>query len=335
MPFGNEHVVAGGELLRGHFEELALETLAQQRACTLTQVTRERSRVGAEHAHHEVHDAGCAAGSVVAIAHAILRERDVAEHAEQGKERERDDPSPLLTGNRVHQLEDVRVRDAIELRAELERRERVEVRGGKHFALRGAHQRVEEAERHARQTRDSGRQLDEVRHSVAEHGERLLGRPLRQRLVREARPRPFVRKNGLEVSLEDERAISLEEQGARERDDARHSLARDAHRLAEVLRDDRGALGWPGVIPGIGEASEPLQQDLQLEEDVVLLVERQPVKPRLAGLSLLAPEAARLAEEIRVGIALERKRRSRSKRRGHLIGRGHHPQQYQSGRVAA
>ena len=95
MPFGDEHVVAGGELLRGHFEELALETLAQQRACTLTQVARERARVGAEHAQHEVHDAGCAAGSVVAIAHAILRERDVAEHAEQGEERERDDPFAL------------------------------------------------------------------------------------------------------------------------------------------------------------------------------------------------------------------------------------------------
>ena len=66
---------------------------------------------------------------VVAVTHAFLCQRDVAEHAKEREEGQRDEPSALLAGNGAHQLEHLRVGDAIELGAKLERGERIEVRG--------------------------------------------------------------------------------------------------------------------------------------------------------------------------------------------------------------
>ena len=88
--------------------------------------------------------------------------------------------------------------------------------------------------------------------------------------------------------MENERAIALEEERPREREDARHALAGETRRLAEVLRDHRSALRRAWVISRVREAGEALEENLELEEDVVLLVEREPVEPRLSSLRVLA-----------------------------------------------
>jgi hypothetical protein len=93
-----------------------------------------------------------------------------------------------------------------------------------------------------------------------------------------------------------------------------------AEGLAEVLGDDGGALGGAGVVARVREAGEPLEEDLELEEDFVLLVEREAREPRLARLRVLAPQAARVAEQIGVRIALQGERLQAHRP---VEGRGH------------
>ena len=86
----------------------------------------------------------------------------VAEHAEEREERERDEAVRLLARHALDQLEHLRRRDAVELGAELERGERVEVRALRDLALRRRQERVEEAEGHAREAEQAARDLEEV-----------------------------------------------------------------------------------------------------------------------------------------------------------------------------
>src|SRR6185437_66576 len=67
----------------------------------------------------------------------------------------------------------------------------------------------------------------------------------------------------------------------------------------------------------VGEAGEPLEEDLHLEELLHLPIARQAREPCFAGLSLLAPEAARVAQEIVVRVALLRHAIDTCTRDGH------------------
>jgi hypothetical protein len=84
------------------------------------------------------------------------------------------------------------------------------------------------------------------------------------------------------------------------------------------------------MISRVGEAGEPFEEDLELEEDVVLPIEREPVEPALTRLRVLATEPAGVAEKVRVRVVLERERCSAKQRL--LIGQGHHVNEYQSRR---
>ena len=75
----------------------------------------------------------------------------VAEHAEERQEGERDEPVRLLARHALDELEHLRRRDAVELGAELERRERVEERALRDLAHRGRQVRVEEPVRQPRE----------------------------------------------------------------------------------------------------------------------------------------------------------------------------------------
>jgi hypothetical protein len=150
VPLGAERLVLRRDVRRLHGEELALEALAEEHAGAGAQVAGEGARVGAQHAEDQIDAAGGAARGVGGVAGAVLDEGQVAEHPEDGEEREGDDAPPLLAGYAPHQLQDVGVRDAIELGAELEGDERVEVARREDLALGRPHQGEEEAERDAR-----------------------------------------------------------------------------------------------------------------------------------------------------------------------------------------
>ena len=85
----------------------------------------------------------------------------------------------------------------------------------------------------------------------------------------------------------------------------------------EILRNDGGSTGRPGVIARVGEAHQPLEQNLELEEQVVLVRRRQVRDPRVAGLRLLAPQAAHVAQQLGIGIALAGRDRSGGRERTH------------------
>ena len=74
--------------------------------------------------------------------------------------------------------------------------------------------------------------------------------------------------------------------------------------LAEVLRHDGRLARRAGVVARVGEAGQALEQDLQLEEVLDLALERQPRQPRLARLRVLAPQPARVAQQVVVDVAL-------------------------------
>ena len=182
--------------------------------------------------------------------------------------------------------------------------QRIEVRGLGDLALRDGQQRVEEPERDARQARQARGHLEQVRHRVAQDEERALGCVLRERFADKPRARAVVGKHRLEVALKDERSVPLGEEESARLDDATQRLAHDRRVLAKVLGDDRRPARWARVVAGVREAREPLEQDLELEEVLDLSLDRKARQPGFARLGLLAPQAARIAQEVVIGVPL-------------------------------
>ncbi len=282
----------------------------------MTKIRGESARVGSQNAQRDVDDAGRSPRAFV-LAHRRLEELQVTEHPEEGEERQRDQSARVLAGHAAHQFEDARVRDAIELGPELERDERIEIRALRDLALRDAEQRVKQPKRHALQAAHAARHFEQVRHAVSQVEERLLGRVLRGDRVREARAAGVVGDDRLEIALEHERAIALELQRATQRRDAPHRLARERERVAVVLRDDRRATRRTRVVARIREAREPLEQHLELEEMLLFALADEARDELLARRRLLAPETARVAQELLIRVAFAGKNAARGNERRH------------------
>jgi len=122
-----------------------------------------------------------------------------------------------------------------------------------------------------------------------------------------------LRQEHLEVPLEDERALLLAEQQPAERDHALHAVARERQGLAVVLGDDRRLLRGARVVARVREAREPLQEHLELEERLLAAVLGQLRDPLIARVRLLAAQAARVPQELRIGIGA-RAGRNRTRR---------------------
>jgi hypothetical protein len=312
VALGVELVEARDDVGRGDAEEIALVAVGEERARAAAEVARERARVAAEDGDDEV---GAARDATVGVIDDDrVDEPEVAEHAEEGEERERDESVRLLAGHALDELQDLRGGDAIELGSELERRERVEVRALRDLAHGRREARVEEAEVDALDAEQAADHLDDVREAMAEHEEARLGGLLPERRVHEARARRVLREHRLEVALEDVRPVAFAEHGARELDDARHAVARVLQVLVKVVADDRVAARGAGVVPRVREARDALEEDLELEERLFLLVRGELGEPRLARLLLLAPEPPRVAQELGVRVAPGRARRALQKR---------------------
>jgi hypothetical protein len=86
-----------------------------------------------------------------------------------------------------------------------------------------------------------------------------------------------------------EGALALHEEHPAQESDPRQGLAHERRVLPEVLRDDGRLARRARMIAGVGEASQALEQDLELEQVVDLALERQSLQPRLACLSVLPP----------------------------------------------
>ena len=208
------------------------------------------------------------------------------------------------------ELEHLGRRDAIELGAKLERRERVEERVLRDLALRDGEERVEEAVRDARQAQHAVGHLERLRERVAQDEQALLGRLLRHRLADELGARGVLGEHGLEVALEDEGAILAAPSSCRARPTTRAIAVAPVREVAaEIDGDDRRPPRRAGVVSWVGEAGEPLEQDLELEEDLFLALdgERGDTKPR-------APAAARAGARASARGARRRRRRSRRPR---------------------
>src|SRR6266446_2056642 len=95
--------------------------------------------------------------------------------------------------------------------------------------------------------------------------------------------------------------------------DAPERFANEDEVLAEIVRDDRRAPRRAGVVARVRETGEPLEEDLELEEDFFFAFDRQSLQPRFARGRLFATQTARVAEEIVVSVALFRRQRHRER----------------------
>ncbi len=157
------------------------------------------------------------------------------------------------------------VRDPIELGAKLEGMERVEVGVLRDLSLSDGQERIEQTNRHARQASETRGHFEKVRHRLPQHEHRSLGRVLRQGLAEQPRARSIVGKHALEVTLKHEGALALGQEDPANLDDSAQSFPHERRVLAEILGDDGGLAGRPRMIARVGEASEPFEQNLELE----------------------------------------------------------------------
>jgi hypothetical protein len=126
ITLAQEIVVAAREIRGGHAQQIAVVAVREQRAGAAAQVARERTRVAAEHGQHQ--ERAAADAPIAMVERDGVEQAQVAQDAEQRQKRERDQPVRVLARHALDQLEPVRGRDAIELRAELERGQRIEER---------------------------------------------------------------------------------------------------------------------------------------------------------------------------------------------------------------
>jgi hypothetical protein len=136
--------------------------------------------------------------------------------------------------------------------------------------------------------------------------------------VREARAAGVVGDDGLEVTLEDERAIAFELERAAERRDASHRFACERERVAKILCDDRRSTRRPRVIARIRKTREPFQKNFELEEVFFFSLGDESRDELLARRRLLATKTARVAQELLVSIALAGQNTSRRSERRHV-----------------
>src|SRR5262249_19560756 len=101
------------------------------------------------HAEHEIGAAGhCLA--LAALGDDASEEPQITQHTEQRQEGERDEVMRLAAWAAADDLQHLRRLDAIELRPELERRERIEERVVRDLPLQKARRRIEDAKRDPR-----------------------------------------------------------------------------------------------------------------------------------------------------------------------------------------
>ena len=81
-------------------------------------------------------------------------------------------------------------------------------------------------------------------------------------------------------------------------------LVSGGRRSVKILGDGGPALRGAGMVALVAVAGDSLEEHLELEEGLFLALPRQRQKPRVARRGLVAPQAARVAQEVRVDIAL-------------------------------
>ena len=178
------------------------------------------------------------------------------------------------------------------------------------LALRDRQRRVEEPERNARQPRHAAGDLEQVRQPWRRRKSDSSGvscvivpRTRRERALSSGSDR-------LEVALEDERALALAQERAAERD---HAVACRRARATSASRKSCATIGGATrrarVVARVREAREPLEEHLELEERLLAAALGEPRDPLVARLRLLAPQAARVAQELGVGVAPARRDR--------------------------
>ena len=83
MSLREKSVVATADVLRRCAEKIALVSFGEHRARAVPEVTRERTRIGAEHAHHHVNHARIATSAFVEAVDARLEHDEIAEHPKE------------------------------------------------------------------------------------------------------------------------------------------------------------------------------------------------------------------------------------------------------------
>ena len=106
--------------------------------------------------------------------------------------------------------------------------------------------------------------------------------------------------------MEDEGFVAVTEQRPRKLNDALHAVPGLAQVIAKIQRHEGSTAGGPCVVARIGEASDALEQDLQLKQDFVFAVCAEPREPCVSRKLLLTPQSARVAQQFGVGVGLSR-----------------------------
>jgi hypothetical protein len=74
--------------------------------------------------------------------------------------------------------------------------------------------------------------------------------------------------------------------------------------FVEVLRDRALGVRLARVVARVAEARDALEQRLELEEGLFLAILGQRREPCVARRGLISPEPARVAQEVRVDVAI-------------------------------
>jgi hypothetical protein len=151
---------------------------------------------------------------------------------------------------------------------------------------------------------------------VAEDEKRTL-RIFASFVADEAGEGAVVGKHRLEVSLKYEGAIAIGQEHAARLNHTPERFTDERRVLAEVLRDRGSAPRGTRVVSRIGEASEPFEENLELEQLLNLVFDWQTSQPRIARSGLLAAKTAGIAKEIVVDVASLQRPRSRRASEGH------------------
>ncbi len=292
-----EGVVSGHHLLGGEGQELALEAVGHHLAGASGQELREGADVAPQHRQDDVGAPGAAR-----VRRVLVDELYVSKHPKQAEERERRHPMRRVWGS-VQRLEHLGAADSVQLVAEFERDERVEVGVAAHLAGDGPEQREIEAVGDPPDAEHAIGHLQKGAEGVAQDEERLLRGVLRELLADELAPERVLREHGLEVAGEDIGTVVLAQELPDPSDGLRERVANDAQLLPKVVGHGGFAPGAPGMVPRIAEAGEAFEEHLQGEERLLLTLECQVGVPPITRAGLLAAHASSVAQEVGVDVA--------------------------------